>query len=39
MVLLAGAGKILGYLLGVDSPILGIWIATGLIWFVRYVEL
>ena len=30
---LVGAGKILGYLLGVDSPILGIWIATGLIWF------
>ena len=29
---LVGAGKILAFLLGVESPILGIWIATGLIW-------
>ena len=29
---LVGAGKILGFLVGVDSPIMGIWIATILIW-------
>lgn len=29
---LVGAGKILGFLLGVDSPILGIWVAAFLIW-------
>jgi hypothetical protein len=29
---LVGAGKILGFLLSVDSPILGIWIAAILIW-------